>query len=67
MKVFMSILLLLPAFTLCAQNNKKEKPSYYVFNDKGEPCKSEDARYMGILEKLTDSPINGSIIISMAL
>jgi protein TonB len=51
----MSILLLLSAFTLCAQKNKKVKPSYYIFNDKGEPCKAEDARYMGILEKLTDS------------
>jgi len=40
---------------LLAQKGKKEEPSFYVFNEKGEPSKLEDARYLGILEKISDT------------
>lgn len=55
MKIFTLILLLFTVIVLSAQENKKEKPEYFVFNKKGEPCKIDDASYLGILEKLSDT------------
>jgi len=55
LKILMIILFLLPLPALLAQKNKKAEPSYYVFNEKEEPCKLEEARYIGILEKLEDT------------
>ena len=50
--VFLSVLLSINAI---AQQNKKGEPSFYVFNEKKEPCKIEDATYLGVLEKLSDT------------
>ena len=50
--VFLAVLLSINAI---AQHDKKGEPSFYVFNEKEEPCKIEDATYLGVLEKLSDT------------
>lgn len=55
MKIFTSLLFILIVLVSSAQKNKNAEHSYFVFNEKEEPCKIEDATYAGILEKISDS------------
>jgi periplasmic protein TonB len=49
------VLALLLTINAIAQKNSKAEPTFYVFNENEEPCKIEDATYLGVLEKLSDT------------
>lgn len=55
MKILTSLILLLSFLEVSAQKNRKGEISYYVFNANGEPCKIEEGKFIGILEKLADT------------
>ena len=55
MKILTSLILLLSFPAVSAQKNQKGEISYYVFNANGEPCKIEEGKFIGILEKLADT------------
>ena len=56
MKILTSLILLLSFLAVSAQKNQKAEISYYVFNANGEPCKIEEGKFIGILEKLAEYP-----------
>lgn len=55
MKTLITLFGLLFFLQLHAQKAKKNNPAYFVFDENGKGCKPENAKYLGVLQKLNDT------------
>ncbi|MGN6494371.1 MAG: hypothetical protein ACTHLE_20435 [Agriterribacter sp.] len=55
MRALLILLSLVSAISLHAQKSKRNNVALYAFDEKWNSCRAEEAKYLGCLQKLSDT------------